>query len=139
MLKCNPRDFKDGEENVTEKKTGKVVGLRLKIRLPNGSIGPGKIKLLELIEQEGSISAAARCLGLTYRRAWHLLDTLNSALAHPVVNASPGGKSGGGAELTELGHRIVTLYREAEEKAHEETGSLFDFLKGEVVEAEKKN
>ena len=121
---------------MTEKKAGRPVGLRLKIRLPNGSIGPGKVKLLELIESEGSISAAARSLGLTYRRAWHLLDTLNSALSHPVVNASPGGKSGGGAELTEQGQKIVALYREAEKKATEQAGDLFGYLEGVVVEAE---
>ncbi|MCW9033581.1 MAG: LysR family transcriptional regulator [Rhodospirillales bacterium] len=115
-------------------KSSNEIKLRLKVRLPNGSLGPGKIKLLELIEAEGSISGAARVLGLSFRRAWHLIDTLNAALKSPVINATPGGKKGGGAELTEHGHKLIDLYREAEEHANANATNLSTYLK---LEAEK--
>ncbi|TCS62106.1 winged helix-turn-helix domain-containing protein [Varunaivibrio sulfuroxidans] len=88
--------------------------LRLKIRLENGTIGPGKIALLEHVEKEGSISAAGRALGVPFRRAWLLIETLNQALGRPVVQTTQGGRSGGGAKLTPLGARVVALYRGAQ-------------------------
>ena len=88
--------------------------LRIRIAFPNGHIGPGKIALLEQIEKIGSISGAAKEMGMTYRRAWHLLETLQSVLNEDVVETSVGGKSGGGAKLTKTGKDLITLYREAE-------------------------
>lgn len=82
-------------------------------------LGPGKIALLEAIHRHGSIAAAGREFGMAYRRAWLLTDELNRMFAHPLVHARGGGKNGGGAELTDLGTRVVTLYREAESKARE--------------------
>ncbi|HYF06921.1 MAG TPA: LysR family transcriptional regulator [Acetobacteraceae bacterium] len=91
--------------------------LSLRIDLGGGPIGPGKIALLEAIAREGSISAAARALGMSYRRAWELVAELNRALGAPVVHAAPGGRSGGGASLTARGQRIVADYRAIERAA----------------------
>jgi len=90
---------------------------RLSIRLDLTSgdrIGPGKIALLEAIEKTGSISAAARQLGMSYRRAWLLVEQLNESLAEPAVTAAPGGRQGGGAVLTPVGVRVIALYRSIE-------------------------
>jgi len=82
--------------------------------LENCSIGPGKIALLEGIERTGSLSAAARQLGMSYRRAWLLLHNTNQAFAEPVVELAVGGKDGGGARLTEFGRRLIADFRSFE-------------------------
>ena len=90
---------------------------RLSIRLDLSSgdrIGPGKIALLEAIRSTGSISAAARRLGMSYRRAWLLVEELNETLREPAVAAAVGGRKGGGALLTPVGERVVALYRAIE-------------------------
>jgi molybdate transport system regulatory protein len=74
-------------------------------------VGPGKIALLEQIERCGSLSQAARSLNVSYRRAWQLLDSLNSCFVEPVVLTSKGGRGGGGAKLTLLGERLIHVYR----------------------------
>lgn len=81
------------------------------------ALGPGKIDLLEAIDRDGSISAAAREMGLSYRRAWDMVDTMNRHFQGPLVIRATGGKGGGGAELSELGRRIAKLYREMETNA----------------------
>ena len=91
--------------------------LSLRIDLPQGRIGPGKIDLLEAIDREGSISAAGRALGMSYKRAWDLVDTLNKLIGHAVVDASPGGYRGGGATLTDAGRNLVADYRAIERAA----------------------
>ncbi len=78
------------------------------------SIGPGKVGLLEGIERSGSLSAAARQLGMSYRRAWLLLHSTNEGFAEPVVELSVGGKDGGGTRLTEFGKKLVADYRKFE-------------------------
>lgn len=83
------------------------------------AIGPGKVALLEAIAATGSISAAAREFGMSYRRAWVLVDEMNRALTSPAVNTATGGAHGGGATLTEVGQAIVTRYRAIEAKAAE--------------------
>ena len=75
------------------------------------SIGPGKIGLLEGIERSGSLSAAARQLGMSYRRAWLLLHNTNEGFQEPVVELSVGGRDGGGTQLTDFGRRLVADYR----------------------------
>jgi molybdate transport system regulatory protein len=91
------------------------IDVRLRIDFaPTGSVGPGKIALLEAIEASGSLSQAARELGMSYRRAWGLLDDLNSALREPVASASVGGTGGGGAKLTKFGRALIAAYREVE-------------------------
>lgn len=78
------------------------------------SLGPGKISLLEGIERTGSLSAAARALGMSYRRGWLLLHSTNEGFSQPVVELSVGGKDGGGARLTDFGKRLVADYRSFE-------------------------
>ena len=81
---------------------------RLRIRRGDDiAVGPGKIDLLEAIDTAGSITAAARSLGMSYRRAWLLVDTMNRCFRTPVVEAEAGGKRGGGAHLTQLGRAVI--------------------------------
>lgn len=90
---------------------------RLSIRLDltdEDRIGPGKIRLLEAIRDTGSISAGARKLGMSYRRAWLLVEQVNLALEEPAVSAVMGGRRGGGASLTPTGERVVEIYRSIE-------------------------
>jgi molybdate transport system regulatory protein len=81
------------------------------------SIGPGKVRLLEAIDRTGSISQAGRALGMSYRRAWLLIDDMNRCFRHAVVSARPGGSRGGGAVLTEFGAALVRDYRAIETAA----------------------
>lgn len=80
-------------------------------------MGPGKLALLESIGGCGSITRAARQLGMSYRRAWLLTEALNQSFQHPLVHASHGGRHGGGATLTDTGERVLVLYRAMEAKA----------------------
>ncbi len=93
--------------------------LRIRIAFPNGHIGPGKISLLEQIEKVGSISGAAKEMGMTYRRAWHLIETVQTVINEKVIETAIGGKKGGGAKLTPFGKELILLYREAETGARE--------------------
>src|SRR4051794_14027900 len=93
---------------------------RLTLRLdfaPGLAIGHGKIRLLEAVRDHGSISAAGRSIGMSYRRAWLLIDELNGMFDEPVVQTKHGGTAGGGAELTARGHRLIQKYRVIEDKA----------------------
>jgi len=81
------------------------------------AMGPGKADLLEAIEISGSISAAAKSLGMSYRRAWVLVDTINRCFREPVVTAAIGGSGGGGAEVTPYGREILQRYRAMEARA----------------------
>ena len=94
--------------------------LRLTLRLDVGgrpTLGPGKARLLELIGETGSISAAGRAMGMSYRRAWTLVDSLNASFAGPLVAARPGGAGGGGAVLLPPGAEVVRFYRALEQRA----------------------
>jgi molybdate transport system regulatory protein len=82
------------------------------------SVGPGKIRLLELVRDTGSISAAGRAMDMSYRRAWLLIDALNKAFRDPVVATKLGGKDGGGARLTAFGEALIGHYRDMELVAH---------------------
>ncbi|MEA3103694.1 MAG: molybdate transport system regulatory protein [Caballeronia mineralivorans] len=94
------------------------VRFRMRIRQADAvAIGPGKIDLLEAVRQQGSISAAARSLGMSYRRAWLLIDELNRTLKAPATSSETGGSAGGGCVLTPVGEKIVRLYREIEAEA----------------------
>ena len=84
---------------------------------PGTRLGPGKIALLEEIDRTGSISAAGRALGMSYRRAWLLVDDLNKLFGAPVVATQLGGSHGGGASLTELGNDLVARFRALERAA----------------------
>jgi molybdate transport system regulatory protein len=83
------------------------------------SIGPGKVRLLEAVDREKSISAAARSLGMSYRRAWLLVDAMNRTLRKPVVETAIGGRVGGGARLTSFGCEVIAAYRGLERRARE--------------------
>ena len=74
--------------------------------------------MLELIDKHGSISEAGRQMGMSYRRAWVLVDNLNRCFRSPVVASQTGGQHGGGASLTEFGHAVVQHYRAVESAAH---------------------
>jgi len=91
-----------------------VPGPRLHVRIdfgPAGQLGPGKVSLLEEIDRHGSISAGGRALGMSYRRAWLLVDEINRTFREPAVATHLGGSGGGGAALTDWGRRLVGLYR----------------------------
>ena len=78
------------------------------------AIGPGKVALLEAIGQTGSITSSARKLGMSYRRAWLLVDETNRCLVRPAVQTAAGGRSGGGSTLTPVGVELVRRYRAVE-------------------------
>src|SRR6266480_7715429 len=89
--------------------------VQFRLRITSGddiAVGPGKVDLLEAIAASGSITAAAKQLGMSYRRAWLLVDTMNRCFKRPVVEAETGGKRGGGAALTASGEDVVRLYRQ---------------------------
>jgi molybdate transport system regulatory protein len=91
-----------------------VVRFRVDFAAPC-SVGPGKIALLEGIDRTGSLSQAARELGMSYRRAWLLLASLNNAFREPVAATATGGRGGGGAQLTPFGRELVRLFRAFEQ------------------------
>jgi molybdate transport system regulatory protein len=93
---------------------------QFRLRIKRGAdiaVGPGKVDLLEAIAATGSITAAAKRLGMSYRRAWLLVDTMNRCFSKPVVEAEAGGKRGGGAQLTAAGQLAVRHYRRIERRA----------------------
>ena len=93
---------------------------RLRVLLGSATaIGPGKADLLEAIESTGSISAAAREMGMSYRRAWQLVDTMNQSFREPVVDTATGGSGGGGARVTSFGQDVLARYRAMEAQAAE--------------------
>jgi molybdate transport system regulatory protein len=93
---------------------------QFRLRITRGediAVGPGKIDLLEAIGATGSITAAARRLGMSYRRAWLLVDTMNRCFKKPVVDAETGGSRGGGTRLTAVGAETLQRYRKIEKLA----------------------
>jgi molybdate transport system regulatory protein len=79
-----------------------------------GYLGPGKIALMELISKHGSIAAAGKEMGMSYRRAWLLMDEINHIFKEPLIETQMGGSGGGGARLTRLGRDVVGRYRAIE-------------------------
>ena len=107
-----------------------TVGARLRVVLsPDIAIGPGKADLLDGIEETGSIAAAGRRLGMSYKRAWGLIETLNGDFDAPLVTATRGGNSRGGAELTELGRHVLRLYRKMEKRTDSAIAKDLDALR----------
>lgn len=100
---------------MTAKSSGKLqIRTRLILNTDQGeeiAMGPGKLELLDAIAETGSISAAARHMGMSYRRAWLLVDTMNHCFKSPLVASSTGGPQGGGASLTPLGEEVREAYR----------------------------
>jgi len=98
----------------------KTTGARLRVVLsPDVAVGPGKADLLDGIEKTGSIAAAGRGLGMSYKRAWGLVEALNANFGAPLVSTSRGGSKRGGAELTPLGRDVLTLYRQMEQRTQD--------------------
>ena len=98
---------------MTDQKTEKQFKMkgRFWIEGPQGTfLGYGRIRLLERIKEHGSISAAARSMNMSYRRAWNLVDAINLQSSRPIVEKTTGGRGGGGAELTEAGKRAIDVF-----------------------------
>jgi molybdate transport system regulatory protein len=105
--------------------------VQFRLRMYRGddiAIGPGKVALLEAIAETGSISAAARHIGMSYRRAWVLVDEANKALTGPVVYTATGGSRGGGTALTPLGEDLIRRYRAIETQARLAAAADIDAL-----------
>ncbi len=81
-------------------------------------LGAGKVRLLELVLDEGSISAAARKMNMSYRRAWLLMDELNHMFGRDVIETAAGGSGGGGAKVTEFGIQVILVFRDLENDAN---------------------
>ncbi|MCE4226376.1 LysR family transcriptional regulator [Methylobacterium sp. C25] len=112
-----------------------MASLSIRIDLaPDNRVGPGKIQLLEMIAEHGSISAAGRALGMSYRRAWMLVEAMNKGFGQPVVEAQIGGKAGGGARLSTFGADLVAHYRAIERAAEK---AALPFLSRLVPEAQQ--
>ena len=110
--------------------------VELSIRIdfaPGQRLGPGKVRLLEQIAEQGSIAAGGRALGMSYKRAWDLVDEMNSIFGAPVVAPRSGGQKGGGATLTDLGTRLVAKYRDMEKLSGQATKALMASIANEVV------
>ena len=98
--------------------TARYRGLTLRVLGKSAAaMGPGKAELVERIGETGSISAAARKMGMSYRRAWQLVESLNATFREPVVETATGGARGGGARVTAFGARVVAQFRAMEGKA----------------------
>ncbi len=101
---------------------------------PTVALGPGKAELLDRLAQTGSISAAAKAMDMSYRRAWLLLDELNNSFTQPVVEKTKGGKGGGGgAKLTAWGGTMLKLYREIEAKSQKASASALAKLQQKLA------
>ena len=98
----------------------------------NSNLGPGKIVLLEEIKRCGSLSEAARRIGLSYRRAWLLLDSLNKSFDVPATVNNAGGRGGGGAEITPFGLLLIARYREVERKLNDVAGECLEEIRSRV-------
>ena len=93
------------------------------------AIGPGKIDLLRQVGETRSIAAAARALGLSYKRAWLLIDSLNVGFGRPVVETATGGKGGGGSSLTTLGQQLIARYDALEASLNASAGKELQALR----------
>jgi len=112
------------------------MSLKVKVRIDFDevhAVGPGKIALLERMCDTGSLSQAARELDISYRRAWQLLDSLNTSFNEPVIVTSVGGKGGGGSEITDLGRELIRAYRAFEQEMTQQAQHYFKPLRTQVA------
>lgn len=117
-------------------KADKTRLLQTRLRLKLGPVillGPGKADLLRLIDQSGSISAAARAMGMSYKRAWQLVDEMNRHFNQPVVGANPGGIKGGGAHLTLFGQEVLKRYGSILDHLEQAAGDDLDWLNSQIA------
>jgi molybdate transport system regulatory protein len=110
-------------------RAGQPPKLRLRIEFAGRhTLGPGKIQLLEAVDEHGSISAAARSMQMSYRHAWEMLDDINQCFSEPAIVTETGGRSGGGAQVTDFGRDLVARFRVMQDKARaaleEDLGAL---------------
>ncbi|MDJ1158535.1 LysR family transcriptional regulator [Chelatococcus sp. SYSU_G07232] len=98
------------------------------------AIGPGKAALLRAIAETGSIAAGGRRMGMSYRRSWLLVKTMNACFREPLVAATKGGPGGGGAALTPMGERVLALYEEMEAAASQAVAGRMRTLRGLMVD-----
>jgi molybdate transport system regulatory protein len=113
--------------------------MRVTIRLDFDArrhLGHGKVRLLELIDAHGSISSAARAMGMSYRRAWLLTDEVNRMFAKPVFATKLGGKGGGKAQLTDFGRSLVHLYRRMEQRTESDFGDDIRALEAALAQGD---
>jgi len=110
-------------------KADKNPGVRTKLFVANETIGIGKIKLLQLVGETGSISAAARQIGMNYRRAWFLIDSMQSGFADPLLLTERGGKARGGASLTPLGIELINRYEAHASLIADQSTDILDWLR----------
>ena len=129
---------------MTEIETPAPVFPRLRLRITLGAgnwLGPGKAELLAGIAETGSISAAGRRMGMSYKRAWGLVEVLNAMFALPLVTASRGGAGHGGAALTDSGQKVLRLYGDMQAKAEAtlaaEIGQIAGLASGDDISGRK--
>lgn len=114
------------ERSAAKKRSARV---KIQIDLPaGGRLGPGKIRLLELIETEGSLSRAAKAMGISYRRAWLFVQHINAAFDEPAVATPEGGHGGGASKLTAFGGELVRKYRELETIANSDGKKIVSWI-----------
>ena len=104
----------------------------IKLRVYVGEViamGPGKADLLDAIAAAGSISGAGRALGMSYRRCWELVSTMNGQFVEPLVLSAKGGSNGGGAELSPLGNAVLKRYRAMERRAKKAIASDVEHMR----------
>ena len=102
------------------------------------SLGPGKIELINAIEKTGSISGAAKMMGMSYRRAWNLVDSINQDFSAEIIITSSGGKGGGGALVSKVGLDIIERYQKIEEKALDSVSDDLDKFHRYLMEKSTK-
>lgn len=120
----------------------KAAQIKIKLQLFCGdaiAMGPGKADLLDAIAREGSISAAGRAMGMSYRRAWQLVDVMNRCWHAPLVETHPGSAHGGGAKVSAMGHAVLAHYRTlqarlAGDATCSDAQALADLLRAEPLE-----
>jgi molybdate transport system regulatory protein len=106
------------------------IGVRLRVVVaPGVGIGPGKIGLLAAIAETGSIAAAGRSLGMSYKRAWHLVTAMNEQFPSPLVEGAKGGRAGGGATLTDLGRDVLTAFTEMQRRCDAAAAPVIEELR----------
>jgi molybdate transport system regulatory protein len=120
-MRQGPRLHKGGAPYLPEGRNDpQADSVRLMIRVAfgrHGALGPGKMRLIELIDQHGSIAGACREMGMSYRRAWLLVEGLKQAFREPVLTTQQGGSSGGSCRLTPYGRTVLERYRAVERTA----------------------
>ena len=112
-------------------------GVRTKLFIAEETIGLGKINLLALVGEVGSISEAARLMGMSYRRAWFLLDSMRSGFSSPLFTTERGGAGKGGTTLTELGGELIHRYRAHAALVHNQSADILAWMR--AVQADPKH